>query len=443
MGPASGGSDDPFSTAVAILVCLIFSFLFAGSETAITAMGEHRVRRLLDEGKGPKRLLQLWLDDPSSLLTTLLAGNTLVNIIASAMTTSLFLQLGAMDGLPTVLAENTVSFGIFFLTLIILIFGEIAPKTLAKANPEWFLRPFAAVWIFHVTTSWFTRGIARLAKQIVGFLGVDVSRGSVLVTEEQIEDMVRLADQEGSIDESRGSLLQNVFDLDDTSVRSIMTPRTEMVALPIDSTLDETLERIRDCGFSRFLVYEGTKDQVAGVFHAKQLFNFVGRDAVTFNLRDHLAEPVFVPETQKASRLLADFQARAQHMAIVVDEHGGTSGVVTLEDVLEELVGEIYDEDDEVHTPIEVVDTGRWILNASAELRQLEEAADLELPESESYSTVGGFVTEQLGHVPLAGDRFIHKQLQFNVLEADDKRAQRVEVTLLGDDEMSTLDEAM
>lgn len=441
MGTASGGSDDPLSTGLAILVCLIFSFLFAGSETAITAMGEHRVRRLLDDGKGPKRFLRLWLDDPSSVLTTLLAGNTLVNIVASALTTSLFMSFGAIEGLPSAIAKNAVTAGVFVLTLVVLIVGEIAPKTLAKSNPEWFLRPFNLIWMFHASTTWFTRGIALFAKRLVGLLGVDIDRGSFMVTEEQIEDMVRLADQEGSIDENRGSILQNVFDLEDTSVRSIMTPRTEMVALPIGLTLDQTLERVRESGFSRFVVYEGTKDQIAGIFYAKQLFNFVGSDSGTFSLRDHLAEPMFVPETQKASRLLTDFQARAQHMGVVVDEHGGTSGIVTLEDVLEELVGEIYDEDDQVENPIELINTGTWIIDASTELKQLEEAIDVSLPESESYSTVGGFVTEQLGHVPMPGDRFDHKNLQFNVLEADDKRAHRVEISLLPDE--TELDEAV
>jgi len=428
LGPGSGGSDDPLSTMVAILVCLIFSFLFAGSETAITAMGEHRVRRLLDDGKGPKRFLQAWLDDPSAVLTTLLAGNTLVNIVASALTTSLFMQLGALPDLPSAIASNAVSIGIFGLTMMVLVVGEIAPKTLAKANPEWFLRPFNLIWLFHRSTSWLTRAIAGFAKQLVALLGVDTARGSLLVTEEQIEDMVRLADQEGSIDESRGSILQNVFDLDDTSIRSIMTPRTEMVALSVEKDLAEIIAIVRESGFSRFPVYEGTKDQVIGVFYAKTLFDFVEDDGRAFALAEHLAEVMWVPDTQKASRLLTDFQARAVHMGVVVDEHGGTAGIVTLEDVLEELVGEIYDEDDEIEQPWESTGPDSWICDASAELRYLEEELELELPESDAYSTIGGFVTEQLGHLPSSGEAITWKLLQITVLEADDKRAHRVEI---------------
>ncbi len=414
---------------LAISVCLLFSFLFAGSETAITAMGEHRVRRLLDEGKGPKRLLQLWLDDPSAVLTTLLAGNTLVNIVASALVTSLFLHVSQLPELPSAIADYAVTAGVFGLTLVVLVWGEIAPKTLAKSNPEWFLRVFSLIWVFHLPTYWLTGSLSKLAKWLIGLLGVDTKRGSYLVTEEQIEDMVRLSSQEGSIDETRGDILQNVFDLDDISVRSFMTPRTEMVALRVSLSLAEILERIRESGFSRFPVYEGNKDTVVGIFHAKTLLDFVDKSTSSFDIGEHLAEVMWVPETQKASRLLADFQARAQHLAVVVDEHGGTSGIVTLEDVLEELVGEIYDENDEIESLFEVTGPDSWSIDAGAELRQLEDVLDMELPESDSYSTIGGFCTEQVGHLPDPGEEFRWQDLQFKVLEADDNRVVRVEMT--------------
>lgn len=441
MDPASsGGSDDPFSMILAVVACLLFSFLFAGSETAITSMGEHRVRRLIDDKKGPQRLLELWLSDPSSVLTTLLAGNTLANILGSALTTSLFIGMGKPGGALSMLGEYAVSVGVFLLTMVVLVAGEIAPKTLAKSSPEWFLRPLSLVWVFHVMTTWLTVSLSRIAKFLVGLLGVDTERGSFLVTEEQIEDMVRLSSQEGSIDENRGTILQNVFDLDDISVRSIMTPRTDMVALRVDMPLAEVLEKIRSSGLSRFPVYEGTKDEVIGIFYAKKLLDLVAVDADDFDLSTVLAEAMFVPETQKASRLLTDFQARAVHMGVVVDEHGGTSGIVTLEDVLEELVGEIYDEDDRVENMIEPTGPDSWIVDASTELRLLEDMLDLEWPETDSYSTVGGFCTEQIGHVPQLGETITWRNLQFTVLEADDKRAVRVEVLRLPRDD--ELDEA-
>ncbi len=388
-------------------------------------MGEPRVRRLLDEGQGPKRFLQTWLDDHTSILTSLLAGNTLVNIIASALTTSFTLELAGSGQIPSGWREGAMSASVFVLTMFVLVVGEIAPKTLAKSHPTWFLRPFWLVWIFHVSTTRLTRGLSWVAKQLIRALGVDADTNGFVVTEEQIEDMVRIGSEEGSIDGRRGDLLQNVFDLWDISVYQIMTPRMQVVGLPVDATHDEVLTVVRETSFSRFPVFGETPDEVLGLFYAKTL---IQPEVVAhgFDLRKHLSEAMFVVQNQKAGALLKEFQTRAVHMAVVVDEHGGTEGIVSLEDVLEELVGEIYDEHDEVEKLVEATGPDSWIVAANAELRTVEERTELELPEDAPYSTMGGFVVDQLGKLPSKSDSFTWQNLQVTVLEADDKKVLRV-----------------
>ena len=424
---------EPLRSIIIVCVCLALSFLFAGSETAITSMGEPRIRRLLEDGIGPKRFLQTWLDDHASILTSLLAGNTLVNIIASAVTTSLTLQLTGNE-LPDGLKQWALSGGIFVLTLLVLVIGEIAPKTLAKSHPTWFLRPFWLVWFFHISTTRVTRGLSWFAKQLISLLGVDTESSGFMVTEEQIEDLVRIGSEEGSIDGSRGNLLQNVFDLWDTSVRSIMTPRTQVVGLEVTASHDEVLTIVRHNGYSRYPVFGASLDDILGVFYAKTLLE-ENHDATTFTLADHLSRGMFVPETQKAAALLTEFQRLKVHMAVVVDEHGGTAGLVSLEDVLEELVGEIYDEHDEVDHPVRAIGTDVWVVDASAELRTVEENIDVELPEETPYSTVGGFVVDLFGKLPSASDSLVWRNLKVTVLDADDKKVLRIELKRLRDDD--------
>ena len=430
MDPSStGGSDDPLSTIVAIAACLILSFLFAGSETAITSMGEARVRRLIDEGKGPKRFLERWLTSPSAILTTLLAGNTLVNIIASALTTSLALRLAGSGLLPEWFSEYVVGAGVFMLTMFVLVLGEITPKTLAKSHPEWFLRPFRLVWWFHLGTRRVTSGLTWLARRLVRLLGVDTRHNGYIVSEEEVEDMVRIGAEEGSIEASRGEMLQNVFDLWEVTLRAIMTPRTQVRWLMLDATLENVLDTIAETGFSRYPVYDGSPDEVPGIFYAKNIIGYLeAADRAPFVLGEHLAPPMFVQERQKASHVLQEFKTRKMHMAIVVDEHGGTSGIVTLEDVLEELVGEIYDEYDHVERLFEPAGPNTWTVDASAEIRELEESLDFALPESETYSTIAGFVIDHAGRVPEVGYEFTSGQAQITVLEADDKRPLRVQI---------------
>lgn len=411
---------------LALAVALLASFVFAGSETAITSMGELRIRKLLENKQGPRHWLELWLHEPSHVLTTLLAGNTIANIFASAVTTSMALRLSDRWNLDRHWLEAV---GIGGLTVIILIGGEIAPKTLAKNHPEWFLPLMHIVWWFHLTTRWFTQLMIWAAMYIVRALGGKDTPTGYLVTEEQIEDMVRIGSEEGSIDEDRGDILQNVFDLGGLMVRAIMTPRTQIDGLAIEASFEEVAQTVQSSRFSRYPVYDKTLDKIVGIFNSKELMDFALSDRTTeFRLVDHVRETYFVPETKKAIELLKELQTGKVHMAIVVDEHGGTAGIVTMEDVLEELIGEIYDEYDQPEPVAAPAGPNGWTLEASTEIRDLKDDQSIDLPDTPGYSTVGGFLIDQFGRVPKQGEELRWNDLTFRILEADETRVMRVEI---------------
>jgi CBS domain containing-hemolysin-like protein len=412
-----------------LALALVGCFVFAGTETAITAMGELRVRKILETGRGPDGWLRLWLTDPSRVLTTLLAGNTLASVAASSVTTSLMLSLSDHYQWGRSTTDWLVALAVTGLGAIILIAGEIAPKTLAKMHPEWFLPLMHVVWWFHLLTGWLTRGMIWFAMHIVRALGGTTHGNPMEVTEEQIEDMVRIGSEAGSIEEDQGDMLQAVFNLKQRAVRAIMTPRTQMMALPIDATLEQVVTEVQSSRYSRYPVYDKTPDRIAGVFFAKDLLHLNSESNLKpFQLFEHIHEPIFLPDGIKASDALKAFQKKSVHMAIVVDEHGGTAGVLTLEDVIEELVGDIRDEYDDPEPEIEQVSASTWTLEAATELRELAEKVGVDFPESSTATTVGGFVIEQIGRVPENGATVAWNNLTFEVLEADETHVVKIGV---------------
>jgi CBS domain containing-hemolysin-like protein len=264
---------------------------------------------------------------------------------------------------------------------------------------------------------------------IVKALGGKPQSAGLLVTEEQIEDMVRIGSEAGALESSRGELLQGVFDLKDATARKLLTPRTQVVGLSLDAKWADIMTIVQEHKYSRYPVYDKGLDNIVGVFFAKTLFNpALAAHPGAFVLSQHLKKALFVPEAAKATDLLADFQRKRTHLAIVVDEHGGTAGILTLEDVLEELVGDIEDEHDEPERHVVEVSEGRWTLDGGADLRAFSEQIGADLPESEAYATVGGFLTDQLGRMPGVGDKVYWQDLVLHVTESDGMRVVRVDI---------------
>jgi CBS domain containing-hemolysin-like protein len=410
---------------------LLAAFVFAGAETAITCMSEMRIRRLLENGTGPRGFLQVWLDDPAKVLTTLLTGNTLALTAASSLATSITLSTLAQYKLDPSVTDWALTGVVLLVAVLLLIVSEIAPKTLGKIHPDWFLTPMRLVWWFHLASRWLTGFTTWVALKIVYALGGKGLQGGFQVTEQQIEDMVRIGSEAGSIDENRGDMLQGVFDLSDRPVRAIMTPRTQIDGLRLGADFDLVMQQVLASHFSRYPVYDTTLDKIVGIFYAKDLLAFCGDPASrgSFVLSEHVKDVRFVPESKKAIELLREFQTHTVHMAVVVDEHGGTSGIVTLEDVLEEVVGEIYDEYDQPEPAVVKLGGLKWRIDAGADAKSV--ATELNFPlgqDSSVYNTIGGFVVDRFGRVPQTGESLAWEGWKLKVLQADETRLVKLEL---------------
>jgi CBS domain containing-hemolysin-like protein len=420
---------------------LVGSALCSGAETALTALGDARARQLRDGGTRRARLLDLWIDHPERVLSTLLIGNTLVNIGAGALAAAIGASLSdatGWNGATTVAAATAVA------TAVILFFGEIIPKTLGKRHPVRFslaVIPLvrAVAWVLWPIATGVTRATGALFR---AFGGAAPSTGPA-VTSEEIEYLIEMGTREGVLDEVKEELLNSVLEFADRVTREIMVPRTRMVAIDKAAPAAELLRVVTENPYSRMPVYEESADNIVGVLLVREIIGDL-REGGTLSLDRHLKPAYFVPEGMKISRLLKEMQRRKTHLAVVVDEFGGTSGLVTLEDVLEEIVGEIQDEGDVESAPVRALSPGVWLADASVPLHDLEgflnenleqgvgelvEAPpEVRFPEEGDYETLGGFVTATAGRVPAVGATVTWDGLTFTVRAGDDRRVTRVEI---------------
>ncbi|MFN2547408.1 MAG: hemolysin family protein, partial [Myxococcales bacterium] len=324
---------------VTLFAALLGSAFFSSSETALTALGEARVRALIDGGGRRARLLRFWHGHPDRILSALLLGNTLVNVGMGSLTALIADELGLSHALALLTGVTTV---------VILVFGEITPKTFAKRHASGFavfIIPFVIIsyWLLY-PLAWLFVQVPRALARATGSADAPVES----VTSQELEYLIEIGAKHGSIDKVREQLLSSVLAFTEVLVKEIMIPRTQVVALEETASYDEALKLVTESELSRIPVYRNSLDEVVGVLHAKSLLADVKRGiaASEFQLARYVVKPFFVPEMMKVSRLLTEMQRRKTHLAIVVDEFGGTSGIVTLEDVVEEIVGEIHDESD-------------------------------------------------------------------------------------------------
>jgi magnesium and cobalt exporter, CNNM family len=406
---------------VSLILGLLLSAFFSAAETALTALGEARVRHLIETGGWRGALLKLWQRHPDRILSMLLLGNTLVNVGLGSMAAVIAHDLGMESKLAIVTGLTTV---------VVLVFGEITPKTFAKRHASgaalalvplvilfyFLLWPFA--WLFVQIP----RGIARAMG-----LGEPTVES---VTSQELEYLIEQGARHGSLDETKEQLLSSVLAFTDMLVKEIMIPRTQVVALEESASFDEVMKLVEETELSRIPVYRNSLDEVVGILYVKLLLADVrkGIDPARFQLSKYLRPPFFVPEVMKVSKLLKEMQRRKTHLAIVVDEFGGTSGIVTLEDVVEEIVGEIHDESDVEEKRIKVLSDGVVLADGSVPLRELEQHLGVEFPEGGDYETLGGFLTATAGRVPPPGSLVVWGGLTFTVKQADDRRVLKVEI---------------
>lgn len=427
------------------LAFLVGSAFCSGTETALTALGEARARQLRDGGGRRARLLSLWIEHPERVLSTLLIGNTLVNIGAGALAASVAADL--VRASPSFTEGTVVAVATAIATVVILFFGEIIPKTLGKRHP---VRVALATMPAVRALSWLmwpvSTATTRATTAVVRAFGGGAAAAAPAVTSEEIEYLIEMGTREGVLDEVKEELLNSVLEFADRVVKEIMIPRTRMVAVDREAAPEELLRVVTENPYSRMPVYEGSVDNVVGILMVRDIVQELRRGPIgSLKLGAHLKPPFFVPEQMKISRLLKEMQRRHVHLAVVVDEFGGTSGIVTMEDVLEEIVGEIQDEADAEAAPVKAVGEGVWIADAAVPLHDLEEylnarpapaggdggeapPAEVRFPAEGDYGTLGGFVTATAGRVPPVGAALDWEGLTFTVRAGDERRVTRVEI---------------
>ena len=399
---------------------LFASAFFSSAETALTSLGEARVAALIDAGGARARLLRRWQRDPDRILSALLLAATLVNIGMGTLSAIIAESLGLTHALAIVTAITTVA---------VLLFGEITPKTLAKRYPvpvALATMPVIVVITFALyPLVWIFSGIPKLLQRALGL----ASPAAAPVTQEELGYLIEHGAKHGALDQASEALLSSVLEFTETRVKEILVPRTQVIALEASSTFAETLKLVTESELSRIPVYKETMDEVVGVLQARRFLADVHRAPVAqgFNLMRYTKPPFFVPDAMKVARLLSEMQKRKMHLAIVVDEHGGTSGIVTLEDVVEEIVGEIHDESDVEVKRLRSLQDGVILADAQVGIRDLEEQLGVEFPEGD-FDTLGGFLTATAGRVPPAGSLVVWGPLTFTVKAADEKRVLRVEI---------------
>jgi putative hemolysin len=373
-----------------LLLLIVLSGFFSSAETALFSISKTKAIHLSKDGKKTSRLIKKLKADPHRLLTTILIGNNLVNVAAAAFATTL-----AMKAFPN-FAVGIATGG---MTFLILVFGEVFPKSIATQNNLLIAR--MAIYPVYWLSLLFFPVIKFL--NFIPWLTGRIKKSST-ITEEELITFVEVVEEEGEIKEEEKELIHNIFEFDDTNASEIMTPRADMFVVDADILLDT--KQIIDSGFSRIPVIEGSIDQVIGILNIKDLFMHMAKGESQMDARKIMRTPYFIPENKKLDTLLHQFKKAKNHMAIVVDEHGGVSGLISLEDALEEIVGEIEDETDKDEKHIIPLKKGVWIILGKSDIEEVNEATGMNIPDITAYDTFSGYVLDTIGKIPKEKEEF-------------------------------------
>ncbi len=392
---------------ISLTILLLLSGFFSSAETALFSISKVKARHLA-KGDGIGRLIKRMKDDPHRLLSTILIGNNVVNVGASSLATAV-----ALDYFP----GHAVGIVTGVMTFLILVFGEVFPKSIATQNNVFIARlaiyPIYWLSIICYPILLFLNFIPRITGKI---------KKSPHVTEEELLTIVEAVEEEGQIKEEEKELIHNIFEFDDSAASEIMTPRGDVFVIDVDMELD--LSRLLESGFSRIPVIEGDIDHIIGILNIKDLFlhSISGSEA---DVRRIMRAPYFVPENKKLDSLLQQFKKRRNHMAIVVDEHGGVSGLITLEDALEEIVGDIADETDKEEPHIVKRKAKEWIVLGKADIDEVNQKIPINIPDSKEYDTFSGYVLYKTGVIPQENEEILIDGFSFTVMEVDGVRIKK------------------
>ena len=427
-------------TAIFVLMILIvLNAFFAASEIALISLNDNKIRYMADGGDKKAKLLKNLLSEPSRFLATIQIGITLAGFLASAFASESFADplvkflLAAGIPIPEVWLKTAA---VFVITLILsyftLVLGELVPKRLAMKKAE-SIAMFAAkpLHALSIITAPFVKLLTASTNFFVKLFGVDPHAEEEHVTEEEIRMMVDVGEEKGTIHETEKEMINNIFEFNNKTVSDIMTHRTDIAALSVDASLSSVTSFINSEKYSRIPVYEDSIDNIIGVMHSKYLIQYLtnDNDKANFNLKDMIKQPYFVPASKRTDELFKELQRNKTHLAIIIDEYGGTAGIVTLEDLIEEIVGNIFDEDDDEERDMEKIDDNTFVIKGYVSLDVVQEALGVNLP-TDDYETLSGFIIGHTGRIPEKGDESTieFNELVFKIEEVEEKKISKVKV---------------
>lgn len=401
-------------TLIIILLCIIMSAYFSATETAFSSLNRIRIKNMADKGNKRAALVLKLSEDYDRLLSTILIGNNIVNIACASLSTLLFVRLLGEDAGASVSTAVT--------TVIVLVFGEVSPKSIAKESPEKFSMFSAPILNFMAVLLTPLNFLFKQWKKVLSrFFHSSASQG---ITEEELITIVEEARQDGGIDEQEGDLLRNALEFNELKAADILTPRIDVVGVNVCAGAEEIASVFTETGYSRLPVYQDSIDNIVGILYHKDFYNKIygtGR-----GIKDVIRPALFITRHKKISQLLQELQASNHHIAVVIDEFGGTVGIVTLEDILEELVGEIWDEHDEIIRSVEKLSDDEFLVLGNANVDKLLEL--LGYDEETEAVTVNGWIMNELQKLPEKGDSFRFHEWQVTVMEMEERRVKSARI---------------
>jgi putative hemolysin len=429
--------SEPVFIVASILVLLLGNGFFSGSEIAIITARRSRIEALIEEGSRAAKRVKGLQDHMDQFLATVQIGVTVMatlagvlgGVLASRYIEPELSSLALSRWVPPALLATTVV-GLF-IVYVGLVFGELVPKALALRYTETFALVVSGPFrIMARASGWVVRLLSGSTRLVLRVFGIRGTGPRSFVSEEEIKHLAKKGRQQGVLDQTEMEIIHGVFDLTDTPVRKVMIPRPKIFGLDAETPAADIGRHIVESGFSRIPVYEGSVDNIVGLVYAKDVLRVLERSEPVVVRR--LLHPVpFVPETKKVGSLLKELQRRRTHMAVVIDEHGSVSGVVTLEDILEEIVGEIHDEYDWEERPVERLRDGSLVVEGTVSASELRESYEIPLPESTEFETVAGFMLDRLGSVPKGGEVVSVGEWRLTVVDVDRNRTSKVKVERL------------
>ena len=409
-----------------VIGLLGLSAFFSSSETALMAVNKIRIRTLADAGLSSAKILVKVLDNQPKMLSAILIGNNIVNISASSLMTVLVTE---------VFGSAYIGVGTGVLTLLVLLFGEITPKTTATLYSESMALKFAKpIYLLMQVLTPVIFIVDKLSLAVLLLLHIDPNKKQEAITEEELRTIVEVSHEEGVIESDEKKMIYNVFDFGESVARDIMVPRIDMTFIDVNSTYEEVLEIFRKEKYTRYPVFEETTDNVIGIVNIKDLILLETEKG--FCLRDHLREPMYTYEFKKTAELMVELRKTLNNIAIVLDEYGATAGLITMEDMLEEIVGEIRDEyDEDEEDLVKKLSASEFVVDAAVKLDDLNDQIGLDL-ESEDYDSIGGFVIGLLDHLPEEGEEVIYENLRLVVEKVERNRIETIHIYQMSDEEL-------